>query len=114
VDLLETIYHICQKVIWDEAIAKKSYQPESLIKEGFIHCSKFEQVLRVANDFYHSQKDLVLLVIEPAKIKSEIRWEPGNDKPDELFPHIYGPINIEAVREILKLNWDPDDQFHLL
>ena len=110
---MEHIYHICKREAWDEASKKNCFHSESLAKEGFIHCSKYVQVLRVANTFFRGQENLVLLVIEPGKVRAEIRWEPGMDKPDELFPHIYGDLNLEAVNQILDLNVSPNGQFHL-
>ena len=107
------IYHICTQKAWDEACKNGSYKADSLAKEGFIHCSMLDQILRVANSFYSGQKDLVLLVIDPANLLSQVRWEPGSDKPDELFPHIYGPINLDAVSKVLDLKEDPLRQFYL-
>jgi len=107
------IYHITSRKAWEEASKSGSYEADSLAIEGFIHCSMLEQVLRVANSFYHGQKDLVLLEIDPANLLPDVRWEPGSDKPDELFPHIYGPINLDAVSNVLDLKGDPDGHFIL-
>lgn len=110
---MNNIYHICSREAWREATKLKIYRPESVVKEGFIHCSKFEQVLRVASYFYHGQKDLVLLVINPEKLNAKLLWEPGSDKPDELFPHIYGSINLDAINQVLDLGETPDGKFYL-
>lgn len=110
---MDNIYHISTWKAWEEAVKRNSYQAESLAREGFIHCSMSEQVLRVANAFYHGQKDLVMLVIDPTILIAEVRWEPGSDKPDELFPHIYGPINLDAVSRVLDFKENPDGQFDL-
>ena len=67
---------------------------KSFSHEGFIHCSQSQKILQVANRFYHEIPGLVLLWIDPQKITSEIRWEAADGK---LFPHIYGPINLDAV-----------------
>jgi uncharacterized protein (DUF952 family) len=95
------IYHLTRRSAWKAARENGSYSAESLTREGFIHCSKEEQVCRVANSFYHGQHDLVLLEIDPQRLDCEVHWEPGSDKPDELFPHIYGPLNLEAVLRIV-------------
>jgi uncharacterized protein (DUF952 family) len=113
VSSLEKIYHICKREAWDDARKKKSYQADSLKSEGFIHCSKYGQILRVAGAFYRGQKDLVILVIEPEMLKSQMLWEPGGDKPDELFPHIHGALNIEAVSQVLDFRENPDGHFYL-
>lgn len=108
---MDHIYHICTQKSWLDAGLRGIYQTESLTKEGFIHCSSQDQVLRVAVAFYSGQKNLVLLVIDPSRLKSEIRWEPGSDKPDERFPHIFGPINLDAVTSVLDFPQNSDGSF---
>ena len=110
---MSRIYHITTRDIWQAAARLGIYELDSLSVEGFIHCSKREQVLRVAEKFYLGQRDLLLLEIDPRKLLSELRWEPGFDKPDELFPHIYGPLNLDAVCNILDLQQAPDGHFIL-
>ena len=56
--------------------------------------------LDVANRFYQGISDLVLLWIDPEKLTSEIRWE---NVDGTLFPHIYGPINLDAVSSVTDL-----------
>jgi uncharacterized protein (DUF952 family) len=97
----EPILHITSRSSWEQARRAGSYAAGTLAGEGFIHCSTAGQVLRVANNYYPGQHGLVLLVIDPARLKAQVRWEPGTDKPDELFPHVYGPIELEAVVEVL-------------
>jgi uncharacterized protein (DUF952 family) len=110
---MENIYHICKRTDWDEVREDESYRADSLQSEGFIHCSKYSQVLRVADVFYRGQKNLVILVIAPERLKAELRWEPGSDKPDELFPHIHGPLNRQAVTRVLEFSENQDGQFYL-
>jgi len=93
------IYHITRLTDWQAALASGSYQADSLTSQGFIHCSKHEQVLQVGSAFFKSQQGLVLLVIDPLRVRAEIRYENLEGGP-ELFPHIYGPLNIDAVTEV--------------
>lgn len=112
------IYHITSHTAWDEAQQRGDYRAESLETEGFIHCSTHSQVLPVAENFYKGQSGLILLVIEPALLSSALKWEspsggtppPGVPEGDS-FPHIYGPINLDAVVKILDLNTDPNNKF---
>jgi len=69
--------------------------------------------MRVVNLVFAGQHGLVLLVINPALLVSELRWEPGVDLVTELFPHIYGPINLDAVVDALEFEPGPDGKFHL-
>lgn len=90
------IFHIATRAAWEAARKQGHYQVESLTREGFIHASTREQVLRTASRFYHGQTGLVLLMIEAARLHSEVRYE---DLSGEglLFPHIYGAVNLDAV-----------------
>jgi len=80
----------------------KVYAPESLAEEGFIHCSTVEQILDTANRFYHNDPNLLVLVIDPNRLTAEVRWE-NLEGGRVLFPHIYGPLNREAVLKIVRL-----------
>src|SRR5262249_47865483 len=94
------ILHIVPRPQWDKAVAAGEYRAESLATEGFLHASTAAQLLKVANTFYSGQKGLVVLKIDPAKVRAPIRWEnpPGLS---EQFPHIYGPLNLDAVVDVL-------------
>jgi uncharacterized protein (DUF952 family) len=54
---------------------------------------------------------MVVLVIDPDRLTSELRWEPGADLATELFPHVYGPINLDAVVQVLDFEPDKNGQF---
>jgi uncharacterized protein (DUF952 family) len=105
--------HATLRTAWSAAEASGGYAADSLAKEGFIHCSKADQILRVADLVFAGQHGLVLLVIDPARLSSELRWEPGADLATELFPHIYGPINLDAVVDVIEFEPGPDGKFHL-
>jgi len=106
------ILHITSRAEWADAQTRGDYSAPSLNTEGFIHCSTEKQVLHVANAFYRGRKDLVLLKLDEAKLKPELRWEapagltaPGISESD-LFPHVFGPINLTAVASVL--DFEPD------
>ena len=107
------ILHATSRTAWSAAQKSGTYIADSLAGQGFIHCSKASQILRVANVFYTGQHGLVLLLIDPALLSSELRWEPGADQPTDLFPHIYGPINLDAVVVSFDFEPDADGKFHL-
>ncbi|MDF5706083.1 MAG: DUF952 domain-containing protein [Nostoc sp. S4] len=96
---MNTILHITQRQQWEQAKNLGSYRADSLDSEGFIHCSKSTQIVKVANRFLKNQKDLVLLFIDYEKVKAEIRNEEA--EIDELFPHIYGELNIDAIYQVI-------------
>jgi uncharacterized protein (DUF952 family) len=99
------ILHICQALAWEQAQKRGDYRDQSLIEEGFIHCSAPEQVLAVANHYYRGERDLLLLWIQPERLAAELRWDPVGET---TFPHVYGPINLEAVRHVTRFL--PDEQ----
>jgi uncharacterized protein (DUF952 family) len=107
------ILHLTSRVDWESAQRAGAYRADTLEAEGFVHCSKSDQVVRVAEAYFTGRHELVLLVLDPAQLTSEVRWEPGTDKPDELFPHVCGPINLEAVRDVLPFEPDPEGCFVL-
>ena len=109
----EFILHATSRTAWSAAQKSGLYTADSLAGQGFIHCSKADQILRVANAVFGGQHGLVILVIDPARLISEIRWEPGVDLATELFPHVYGPINLDAVVEVVDFEPGPDGLFSL-
>ena len=106
--LVRRIYHLVPRSTW-EAAPPAAYHVPSLETEGFIHCSNREQVARSANKFYPSESEMLLLAIDPSRLTSELRDEEG--RPGELFPHIYGPINREAIVEVIPLERGPDGRW---
>ncbi|MEF8906795.1 MAG: DUF952 domain-containing protein [Haloarculaceae archaeon] len=74
------------------------YRPHSLSDEGFIHCSTPAQVVGVARYNYPDAEEPRLLVIDPDEVDAEIRYE---ESADGGFAHIYGPLNTDAVVEVV-------------
>jgi len=114
------IFHITSRKAWDEAQGRDEYRAESLATEGFIHCSTVSQVLPVAENFYKGQHGLVLLAIEPTLLSSDLKWEPPSGggpppgvPPGDSFPHIYGPINLDAIVKVVDLEEDPQGRFKM-
>lgn len=108
---MSNILHITKATQWEEAKSRGIYRGDTLESEGFIHCSTVQQVVKVANAFFKSQRGLVLLGIESDKVEAEIKYE-GVDG-GERFPHIYGPLNIDAVVQVLNFEPGEDGLFEL-
>jgi uncharacterized protein (DUF952 family) len=114
------ILHITSRTAWIDATRIGQYVAPSLESDGFIHCSTFTQALPVAENYYSGQKGLVLLVIDPARLASDLKWEPPSEDPPppgiptgEAFPHIYGPVNLDAVIQVLAFEADQNGDFSL-
>lgn len=89
------LLHICKKTDWLQA--QGQYLAASLASEGFIHCSRPEQIESVANRYYAGQSGLVLLHIDSDRLDAIVKWEAADG---EEFPHIYGPISLEAITAV--------------
>jgi uncharacterized protein (DUF952 family) len=108
---MNTILHITQRKEWEAVQNIGLYQSDSLATEGFIHCSTIEQVVGSANRFFTGKQDLIVLSIDADLVKAKIVYE-GAD-PNNLFPHIYGELNTDAVTKITNLSTDTNGLFIL-
>ena len=90
------IYHVTTKAAWQEALEKGRYEHISLEKEGFIHNCSRAQLAGVLDRYYKNTPDLLLLHIDESLLQAELKYELAPSVKEE-FPHIFGPINIDAV-----------------
>ena len=109
------ILHMAHAPAWEEAKQTGSYMGDTLYTEGFIHCSKPDQLLNVANaptNPFLEMTDLVLLSIDPTKLQAELKEEvpPGEQ---EAYPHLYGPLNVEAVVKAISFTPGDDGRYTL-
>lgn len=102
---------MCSAFAWKEALNEGEYSAESLISEGFIHFSKPDQLLEVANTYYHGQSDLVLLWVNPEMLEAALKWDPVGPT---VFPHLYGKLNLDAVQAVSVFLPDSDGSFRKL
>jgi len=77
------VYHITPLNNWRKALEYGAYSADSLEKDGFIHCCTKDQTEGV-------------LEIDPTLLSTEIKYEDSHGS-GELFPHVYGPLNLDAV-----------------
>lgn len=96
------IYHVTTRKKWMEALEKGQYESDTLATEGYIHCSTDAQVSGVLDRYYQGQTDLVKLKILKASIERPLVFELAGSI-NEVFPHIHGPINLNAVIEVTDL-----------
>lgn len=99
---MEIIYHITTASAWADAKAKGFYEHPSLKDEGFIHCSQEHQVAGVLERYFTGQTGLIKLVIDTTKLKSKLVFDWSSSVAD-TFPHVYGPINTDAVSSVVAL-----------
>jgi uncharacterized protein (DUF952 family) len=96
------IYHVTTAAAWNAAKENGFYEASSLKAEGFIHCSQEGQVAGVLERYFAGQTHLVKLVIDTSRLTSKyvFEWSPSTQ---DTFPHIYGPVNADAVIEVVAL-----------
>lgn len=97
------IYHITTSTEWEQAREKGQYESPSLKEEGFIHCSEDRQVESVIQRYFQGKTSLVKLTIDTEKLESQLIYDWSNAIED-TFPHVYGPINLDAVVEVSRIN----------
>ena len=107
-----TILHIATRESWEEAVKAGKYTAPSLDTQGFIHCSLPEQVIPVADFIFRGQRGLVLLFINEARLTASVKYE-NLEGGQKLFPHVYGPVNLDAVVEVVDFPPLPDGTFAL-
>lgn len=94
---LHMIYHVTTEHQWAEAQQRGFYEAPSLHTEGFIHFSRREQVKGVLQRYYRDITGLVVLEVEESELKAPMIYETSASINEE-FPHLYGPLNLDAVK----------------
>lgn len=99
---MNRVFHMLEPQVWQKACQTGFYQAESLPIEGFIHFSHLAQVERVANMFYRQIDELLLLEVDPELCSAQWKHE-DSEGTGELFPHLYGPLNLPAIKRVHRL-----------
>ena len=110
---MTVIYHLTTREAWAAAQAAGEYEAASLAEEGFIHCSEDEaQTLRVAGSVSTPVRPAcIVLDVDVIRLKAEVKREPS--RSGEIYPHIYGKINLDAVVRVRDLTPDADGRHRL-
>lgn len=93
------LVHLIEPAAWRAALTEGAVRPPSLDDDGFVHLSTPAQVHLPAQALFPGRRDLVLLVVDPARLDDPVRYEPGmpSDPASMRFPHLYGPLPVTAV-----------------
>jgi uncharacterized protein (DUF952 family) len=107
------ILHICPRAEWEAARAAGVYEADTLASQGYIHCSTPAQVHMPATALFRGRTDLILLVIDEARLPVPVTWEQGDPPaPDrQEFPHLYAALPIDAVVAVHEYRPEPDGSF---
>lgn len=113
--MTQTIVITAKQGDWERAKTQGEYLQSTidstLAEVGFIHCSFPDQVMDMVNRKYADQESLTLLLLDPDKVTSEIKNEAARSGRAGTFPHIYGPLNIDAVTAAIPLQKDAAGRF---
>ena len=104
---MRTIYKICPASAWREAKRQGVYRGSADdARDGFIHFSTAAQVAETARKHFFGQAGLFLIAVDAGALGEALRWE--RSRNDELFPHLYGELDLGAVTAILDLRTRSD------
>jgi len=98
----KNIYHICTEQEWSNQIDSHEYTHPSLKAEDFIHCSEDHQVQGVLDRYFNGKSNLLILTIDTLRVIPKLQYDKA--PIGEEFPHIYGPLNKDAIIDIKKIN----------
>jgi uncharacterized protein (DUF952 family) len=112
---MKTIVAIARQEIWQQALKTREYTQSTidstLADVGFIHCSFPDQSIEIANRHFSDRDDLILLLIDEGKVKTPVKHEGALSGRAGTFPHIYGPLNIDAVYATVNLEKNDEGKF---
>lgn len=105
--LTKPVYKICRQAQWQEALDAGEFVGTTAdLFDGFIHFSTAAQLNDTAARHFAGQDDLVLIQIDPIRLGTDLRWELS--RGGDLFPHLYGPLPIDAATTVDSLPWRTD------
>ncbi|WP_424629106.1 DUF952 domain-containing protein [Bradyrhizobium sp. SYSU BS000235] len=104
---MPTIYKVCPASAWREAERQGAYSGSADDRrDGFIHFSTASQLPGTLTKHFAGQTGLFLIAIDADELGDALKWEPS--RGGELFPHLYGELDLGAVREIFDLRTRSD------
>lgn len=112
---MKIIIAIARQDTWEQAQRAGEYTQSTLdstlAEVGFIHCSFPNQTLEIANRRFADRDNLVLLFIDEDKVKAPVKHEGALSGRAGTFPHIYGPLNADAVYAAVPLQKNDKGEF---
>jgi uncharacterized protein (DUF952 family) len=102
-------YHGTPRKYFESLDASKPYVPEPFAREGFIHTTEGREAVPIVLTLHYktSSEPWVVLYIDQDRVTSPIRY----DDPEQVFPHIYGPLNRDAIVAVMDIDREPDGTF---
>lgn len=102
------IYKICDSTLWREAELAGTFAGAGIdVADGYIHFSTRDQVADTAAKHFVGQPNLLLIAVAADALGPALKWELSRE--GALFPHLYGPLPLTAVRSVKPLPLGPDN-----
>ena len=106
------IFKIVHRDEWDFAARGGEYAGSSKDRaDGFLHFSMTRQLMETLQKYYAAEKDLVLVAVNEDLLGSALKYEPSRD--GALFPHLYAPLPVSAVKWVREIGRDLNGGFVL-
>ncbi|GAC1324329.1 MAG: DUF952 domain-containing protein [Chloroflexota bacterium] len=101
-----TTYHLVPRREWNEHDRTQAYLPAAFAYDGFVHCTDgVDELAATANRYFSAlDDDLLALEIDRSRLRAPVRYE----DPRTIYPHVYGPIESDAILAVLVLRRSPD------
>jgi len=121
----QPIYHLVPASYYRAQPQNHPYQPETFAQEGFIHCTTgAEMLVQVANNYFNNLPEVLLVLeINPKALTAPLKFElpipptgqtrSSSADRDILFPHIYGPLNREAIVSCFAMQRDETGKWQM-
>jgi len=110
--MVEPVYKICPEAALKEARQHGRFDGSADdARDGFIHLSARHQVAGTLATHFVGQTDLVLIAIDPDRLGEQLCWE--TSRGGELFPHLYGPLDLAHVISVQPLELQEDGSHRL-
>jgi len=107
-----TIFKVLSRNDLTKAKAKGRFEGSAAdARDGFIHLSSADQLEGTLAKHFAGQKDLVLLALDSECLGERLQWEPS--RGGALFPHLYGPLELDALQWEEPLQLGDDGRHHL-
>ena len=105
--MTDPLFHLAEPAEWETAVRDGRYERStrglSLEEVGFVHLATATQWPGVRERYYAGVEDLLLLTVDPDRLDAPLRWEVADPATGEEFPHLYGPLPVDAVTEVRAL-----------
>ncbi len=107
-----TIYIVARPETWTLARIRGYFYENSIAREGFIHGASWAQLNRVVHTYFKDAQTVLILAIDPTRLRPPVRWETSPSTGD-VYPHIYGILNLDAASVRLTLTRNAAGRFEL-